>query len=671
MRVNFRQGIINYQQPTFLSINRASVDLSVDINPLLLTIAAGAKDYLFTERASIPSAWINVYTGRDQWLYIDYDIRTLTRTFGITIKRPFVGPKPPFGLTSDQHWYDTTTKHIKVWNGSSWVTKLRVFVAMLKNGVTPISMSSNLNSFNGTQVGDTSIIYAGAIVYNSVTNLPIKDDFGIFLTTEDTLRTSDPDVSTLKLANNLIEAQAQTNLVAYTIVTFTQFGEITSADGFTATYDKVYGIIQSDTATGHYTNVVINGVITNPLWDWTIAGINAPIYCNSAGQLSTTPYLPVQMQCATVIDKYTILLGTPALVYNGDPTINLPSPNFLAQLSDVSINEVTTGQVLKYNGSEWVNGSIGTAASLPNIISTGTATKITFNSKGLVTHAATLLASDIPNLDWSKITTGKPTTIHEYGITDAYTKVDSDSKYLPIDHIVTLSGDITGSGISNISTIINTLPISKGGTGQVTAQLAIDSLLPAQANHPNAILSTDGTTAKWVTNFTLPISSNLILGGIKIGAGLVVDSTGVVSTNNVVSSGNFVTAGDCKSSEYVLYGQTTTAIPTEILIGGINRMVLVDNSSWSFEILISGRQSAGSVQHGTWRFIGNIHRESGVSTTAITPIIPKTIVSIDNVNWDVVVDADTTTGSLRIIVTGTNSNTIKWAASVRTVEIIG
>ncbi len=30
-----------------------------------------------------------------------------------------------------------------------------------------------------------------------------------------------------------------------------------------------------------------------------------------------------------------------------------------------------------------------------------------------------LLASDIPTLDWSKITTGKPTTLAGYGITDA------------------------------------------------------------------------------------------------------------------------------------------------------------------------------------------------------------------------------------------------------------
>ncbi|HEO1637216.1 TPA: phage tail protein [Pseudomonas aeruginosa] len=45
--------------------------------------------------------------------------------------------------------------------------------------------------------------------------------------------------------------------------------------------------------------------------------------------------------------------------------------------------------------------------------------KVTINAKGLVTAGAPLSAADIPNLDWSKIHSGKPTTLAGYGITDA------------------------------------------------------------------------------------------------------------------------------------------------------------------------------------------------------------------------------------------------------------
>lgn len=51
----------------------------------------------------------------------------------------------------------------------------------------------------------------------------------------------------------------------------------------------------------------------------------------------------------------------------------------------------------------------------------GTYTKVMVDAYGRVTSGTDLSATDIPNLDWSKITTGKPTTLAGYGITDAVT----------------------------------------------------------------------------------------------------------------------------------------------------------------------------------------------------------------------------------------------------------
>jgi len=52
-------------------------------------------------------------------------------------------------------------------------------------------------------------------------------------------------------------------------------------------------------------------------------------------------------------------------------------------------------------------------------VQAGTYTKVTVSSKGTVVGAASLVAGDIPALDYSKITTGKPTTLQGYGITNA------------------------------------------------------------------------------------------------------------------------------------------------------------------------------------------------------------------------------------------------------------
>ena len=54
-------------------------------------------------------------------------------------------------------------------------------------------------------------------------------------------------------------------------------------------------------------------------------------------------------------------------------------------------------------------------------ITGATKTKITYDQKGLITAGADLQTSDIPSLDWSKIGSGKPTTLSGYGISDAAT----------------------------------------------------------------------------------------------------------------------------------------------------------------------------------------------------------------------------------------------------------
>ena len=76
-----------------------------------------------------------------------------------------------------------------------------------------------------------------------------------------------------------------------------------------------------------------------------------------------------------------------------------------------------------FNGSanvSWTLAEIGAVAA-NTAITPATATKVTYDAKGLVTGSSSLDASDIPSLDWSKITTGKPTTLSGYGITDALT----------------------------------------------------------------------------------------------------------------------------------------------------------------------------------------------------------------------------------------------------------
>lgn len=80
----------------------------------------------------------------------------------------------------------------------------------------------------------------------------------------------------------------------------------------------------------------------------------------------------------------------------------------------VSISGVGTGSAT-FDGLADVNIQV----TMPDIVASWKYTKVTVNSKGLVTYGEYLQPADIPVLDWSKITSGKPTTVEGYGITNA------------------------------------------------------------------------------------------------------------------------------------------------------------------------------------------------------------------------------------------------------------
>lgn len=115
---------------------------------------------------------------------------------------------------------------------------------------------------------------------------------------------------------------------------------------------------------------------------------------------------------------------------------------YLAKTEAASLYVTKTQKIIAGTGlsgggalSGDVTLSLGTSG-----VTAGTYQKVTVDAYGRVTAGSALAASDIPNLDWSKITTGKPTTLAGYGITDAYTKVEADGKYVTLNTAQTITG---------------------------------------------------------------------------------------------------------------------------------------------------------------------------------------------------------------------------------------
>ena len=135
------------------------------------------------------------------------------------------------------------------------------------------------------------------------------------------------------------------------------------------------------------------------------------------------------------------------------------------------------------------------------------------------------------------------------------------------------------------------------------------------------------------------------------------------------ASGKFATAGDAQVSEFLVRNNTTDATPTELKLDGAtagSRMVIPNNTSWMFQIMLVARRSTGTTSiyksEGQIENTGGAVTASAVTTTEINDGIglPATPVTVA---------ADDPNNSLIITCTGVAGNNIRWVAHVRVVEV--
>jgi len=96
--------------------------------------------------------------------------------------------------------------------------------------------------------------------------------------------------------------------------------------------------------------------------------------------------------------------------YNGTTVLTLGTGSGSGTVMSITAGAGLTGGTITTSGT----------IALEDVGTPGTFYQVTTDQKGRVVSGKTNLdASDIPALDWSKITTGKPSTLDGYGISDA------------------------------------------------------------------------------------------------------------------------------------------------------------------------------------------------------------------------------------------------------------
>jgi hypothetical protein len=132
------------------------------------------------------------------------------------------------------------------------------------------------------------------------------------------------------------------------------------------------------------------------------------------------------------------------------------------------------------------------------------------------------------------------------------------------------------------------------------------------------------------------------------------------------ASGQFATNGDAQTALYVCRNLTTNATQTVLFLDGDSkRMVVPPNTTWAYDVLITGRAANGD--SAAYQVRGAIKNNAGTTTLVGTPNV--TVLAEDVPAWDVEVRAGDINDVLLVDVTGTAGTSIRWVASVRTVEV--
>lgn len=179
-------------------------------------------------------------------------------------------------LQAGRHWYNTATNRQYVWVGNSWAEVLRVFSAQFRAPSLFLPQSINIGDFTGTQIGDTSSVLSGRVIFDEAANVIRRDD-RTFFTTEDQFFANSSSVDGIRLESNVARAQLVDPVAAaFSVVAWSGDGQVRAA-----TYNDigatVVGILTENLLINEVGAVVVQGVITNPAWTWTSGSGAVPI----------------------------------------------------------------------------------------------------------------------------------------------------------------------------------------------------------------------------------------------------------------------------------------------------------------------------------------------------------------------------------------------------------
>jgi len=449
----------------------------------------------------------------------------------------------------------------------------------------------------------------------------------------------------------------------------------------TARFGKLHltgGVDATSTTTGDL--IVAGGIgVGGSVW------INGSMYINGSAVITTGTTGGAGVGSITAgTDTAVSQASGPVVIWN---TSNLQSVSERGSQTNVVVTfSNPTPSSSSTNGAVVISsGGLGVARAVYAGEDLYAGGKLYANTGAFVRSVLELRDGTNPDLQLAKLGTSSTNVILDIGRNDTATQpsIDFHSSANAVDYdtrIMSSGGTgVSGNGNLNLlaaTTIVNGIV---GSNSTATGSLQVRGGLGVAENiyAGNNIVAQGNTDATSVSSGALRsaggagISGSLYVGGNTLVVGSGATNRGI-TTAKVYANGTFASDGDAQSGVYILRRNVTTALLTQLTTnaasGGLtNQVIMPDNSTYAFKILVSAR-STTSNDEGAWEFNGVISRYTGVSSTVLR-MSNKTKIFCSVSTWDVELSADTGLGGLSVKAKGDGANTIRYVAKVETVEV--
>lgn len=461
MKLEFRQGLVQLQSvPPFLSLSGGNVDLNSSVTDNIATFAHGKNNYLFIEPSDVVGAWTGPFNASGtSWLYWDIDIETGIRTFGWTNVDPSgYGDALPSSPVLDEHFFFTRENKLKVWDGTAWRTKLRVFAGEVLGNATVIPYTV------GTQIANTDLVYAGEILYDEA-GLALKEfdplNRGPFIHTESRLKAQNTPLNQYEQATTEYPHIPDTPIAAWRCVSIVE-GTSTTLSSYKLPERPCVGISITDTHAGEFGRYATEGILTSDAWNFGSVP-NTPIWVGINGEVTTVvPSESSLQRLGYVISENSILLDIQELILIDESYKDciIPSP------TPTPTPESTPGPSPTMTVTPTVTATVTpTSTVTPTVTATMTVTP-TVTASPSATPAIT--PTRTPGLQPSPVPTSTPTLTPTMTVTPESTPAVSPQVTPTVTPNVTTTPTVTPT-VTPTTTVTPTVTPTMTVTPTVTA----------------------------------------------------------------------------------------------------------------------------------------------------------------------------------------------------------